>query len=273
MMRGLLLLLLIVLSAVPSRSAGPAFSHSAFDAVLQEHVQNGLVDYQALTQNRQRLKLYLKQIERVDADSFRQWDRAEQMALWINAYNAITIEGIVRHYPIDWGNLLSRARFPKSSIRQISGFWDKVFIPVMGRDLTLNDIEHNVLRKQYKDPRIHFVLVCASIGCPKLPNRAFTADQLNQQMDAATREFIQNPDKNRLDKQENILYLSSIFKWYKEDFPASAGSGSLKVYGDERGVVEFAADYRSESDRKFIYEQQPKLKYLDYDWSLNDQAK
>lgn len=251
------------------------FDHTSFDELLQEYVKNGLVDYRNLKQNPSDLTDYLKQIEQVNPDEFQKWSKEEQMAFWINAYNAITIEGILRNYPIQWGSLIARVRFPQNSIRQIGGFWDEVFVKVMGKDLTLNDIEHKILRKEFNDPRIHFVIVCASIGCPLLESRAFFADDLDKRLEQATRNFINSPDKVRLDKKDNILNLSSIFDWYKEDFSISAEE--MKKFENyskaEKGVIDFVTKFFPESDQKYIVQNQPKIKYLDYDWSLNEQRK
>jgi len=171
--------------------------------------------------------------------------------------------------------LITRFRFQQNSIRQISGFWDKLFVKVMGKDLTLNDIEHKILRKEFDDPRIHFAIVCASIGCPVLESRAFFADDLEQRLEQTTRNFINNQDKVRLDKQENVLYLSSIFDWYKEDFPVSVdGKTKFDEYKDsEAGIIEFVIGYFPKADQQYIAQNQPKIKYLDYDWSLNEQKK
>ena len=135
------------------------FDHVVFDNLLQKYVSNGLVDYRGLKDNRAQLTTYLERLEQVDPNEFNQWSKSAQMAFWINAYNAITIEGILRNYPIQWGGLIARSRFPQNSIRQISGFWNKVFVKVMGKDMTLNDIEHKILRKEFDDPRIHFAIV------------------------------------------------------------------------------------------------------------------
>lgn len=195
------------------------------------------------------------------------------MAFWINAYNAITIEGIIRHYPIDYGNLVSRVRFPKNSIRQIGGFWDHVFIKVMGRDITLNQIEHEILREKFKEPRIHAVLVCAAIGCPLLENRAFFPEKLESRLDQANKNYINNPDKIRLDRDKNILYLSSIFDWYQDDYPVSPdGEKKLVNYSPtSRGVVEFILKYINQDQQNYILENSPQIKYLHYDWTLNEQ--
>lgn len=264
----------LIWSLLNSADSLRAFDHSGFDSLLQKYVAGGLVNYQALKADSLPLQNYLRQLEEVNPGEFKNWPLEEQMVFWINAYNAITLEGIVRNYPIKRGSLVARMFFPKNSIRQISGFWDTVFIKVMGRELTLNQIEHEILRKQFKDPRIHFVIVCASIGCPDLESRAFFAENLDQRLDDATRNFINNPGKARLDREKDVLYLSSIFDWYKEDFTASneAEKQYRKYSKAEKGLIEFVIQYVPETDREYIIQNQPKIKYLDYDWSLNEQT-
>ena len=231
---------------------------------------NGVVDYEGMEKQRETLNKYLQSIEQVNPNEFNNWTQAEQMAFWINAYNAITLEAILRNYPIQYGSLISRARFPKNSIRQINKVWDTVYIKVMGKELTLNRIEHEILRKKFCDPRIHFAIVCASIGCPKLESRAFSADSLEQRLDKAAKNFITDAKHVRLNKKENILYLSSIFQWYIQDFATS--ENTFKNYSKkERGILYFIVKRLLEKDRVFILKNQPKIKYLKYDWTLNEQ--
>lgn len=108
---------------------------------------------------------------------------------------------------------MAKRRFPQSSIRQISKFWDTPFVRIMGKEITLNEIEHEILRKKFADPRIHFALVCASIGCPVLEDHAFLPDNLDVQLDDAAKDFITNSNKVRLDKSRKKLFLSAIFDW------------------------------------------------------------
>jgi hypothetical protein len=269
-MQSLFLTAAIVLTAL---AAGESrFDYSKYDAFLRTYVENGLVDYSGIKSDDTLLDDYLQELQRVDAEQFRTLSQDEQNAFWINAYNAITIEGIVRNYPIEPGGFFARKRFPDNSIRQIDDFWGTVFVKVMGDELTLDDIEHEILRKQFKDPRIHFVLVCAALGCPLLENRAFLPQYLDDRLDGAASGFISNPEKVRLDRKKNTLYLSSILKWYKEDFVFPHGSEQLyeRYNTKDRGIVEFVARYMPQADREFIIEHHPKLKFLDYDWTLNE---
>lgn len=250
-----------------------SFDYSAYDQLLQQYVKNGLVNYQDLKSDQHLLTEFLQQVSQVDANEFSSWSENEKKAFWINSYNAITIYGILQNYPIQWGGFMAKRRFPQSSIRQISKFWDTPFVKILGEDITLNQIEHEILRKKFADPRIHFVLVCASIGCPVLENHVFLPDNLDARMDDAAKAFITNPDKVRLDKDGKKLYLSSIFDWYKKDFKSSKKTkNDLTKYGDkDRSVIEFVISYLPETDRTFVLQNQPKIKYLHYDWTLNDQ--
>lgn len=249
------------------------FDHSPYDSLLQKYVEKGMVNYKAIHKDQALLFTYLRQLEQIDPEEFGTWPGDEQKTFWINAYNAITIEGILRNYPIQPGGFFARMRFPRNSIRQIGGFWDTIFIKVMGKEISLDHIEHDILRKEFQDPRIHFVLVCASIGCPVLKNRAFTHEHIDEELEQATYDFINNPDKVRLDKERNELYLSSIFDWYREDFPASdEARETFQNYSNKkRGIVAFVTVYLPEDDRAYIISNRPKIKFLDYDWSLNEQ--
>jgi len=250
-----------------------SFDHQAFDSLLQLYVnEKGLVNYQAIKQERL-LTIYLKQLESLNPQEFESWDRAKKMAFWINAYNAITIEGIARNYPIKYGNLMARVRFPQNSIRQIGNFWDTVFIKVMGKEITLNQIEHEILRKEFADARIHAVLVCAALGCPLLENKAFFPHNLDERLDQANVNFINNPDKVKLDTEKNVLYLSSILDWYHDDFEVSQQNEEILHRYDSkyRGVIDFILTYLPQEKREYIEKNSPKLQFLDYDWTLNEQ--
>lgn len=247
--------------------------HSAFDSLLQKYVKDGLVNYKELKENQKLLTGYLDYLGSFESGEFLKFSRNEQMAYWINAYNAITIEGILRNYPIKKGEKVGRAIFPGNSILQISGFWDQVFVKLMEKDITLNQIEHDILRKKFQDPRIHFVIVCASIGCPVLESRAFFAENLDQRLEKAASNFINDTLKVKLDIEKDTICLSSIFKWYKGDFAVSEQNKNVlrKYQKNERGVIDYILNYLPPDDRKYIFEKQPKIKYLKYDWSLNEQ--
>lgn len=263
---------LFIITLYFSNASANDFDYSSYAEVLKRTVENGLVDYSSIKNDPGLLNEFMVQLESVNADNFAEWTVNEQTAFWINAYNAVTLYGIVLHYPIEYGGIIARLRFPQSSIRQIGKFWDTVFVKVMGRDVTLNDIEHEILRKQYDDPRIHFALVCASIGCPDLINVIYDPESLDEQLDQVSEMFLQQDKGMVLDRDANRLNLSSIFEWYAEDFLLPANK--LGDYNDdERRIINFVIRYISESDRKYIIDQKPDVRYLDYDWSLNDLIK
>lgn len=252
------------------------FDHSLFDRLLRNNVANDLVNYRNIKDaDFGLLEQYLSKLENVDPAEFEKWGRNSKLAFWINAYNAITIYGIVTNYPIEYGGILTRIRFPKSSIRQIGKVWDRVFTKIMGKDLTLNQIEHEILRVEFDEPRIHFAIVCASVGCPPLLSEAYMPEKIDKQLNQVANEFVNRKKYVYFDSGNNILHLSSIFDWYKDDFKYSQNNEWLNKYDkDERGVVDFVERYSENAAlRKQIKEKKVKIKYLDYDWSLNEMKK
>ena len=227
-----------------------AFSHERFDRVLQGYVDSkGQVNYTALKKSPKDLEAYLDQLAVTSPEDL---PPQEQLAFWINAYNALTIKGVIDHYPT-------------TSVRKVKpygGFFARLKFQVGGDSYTLNDIEHRIIRTEYLEPRIHFALVCASGGCPKLENRAFSPNTLDEQLDDATFNFINNSEKVRLDRANRVLYLSKIFEWYEEDFEDTHDT-----------VIAFIADYLPETDATFIQQEDVAIRYFDYDWTLNDQSK
>jgi hypothetical protein len=141
----------------------------------------------------------------------------------------------------------------------------------MGREVTLDDIEHEILRKQFGDPRIHFSIVCASMGCPVLSGVTYRGDMLENQLENDAWRFVNNEERVRLDREKNRIFVSSIFKWYKEDFETGDDSDWLRSYKKStRGFLAFIVRYIDEERRHYIVNNIPKIEYLDYDWSLNE---
>ena len=237
-----------------SRASQPtddaSFSHELFDQVLQEHVdEKGRVNYTKLKANPKKLEAYLDLLAFADPEEL---SYNERLTFWINAYNAFVIKGVINHYPI-------------TSVRKVklfNGFFFRLKFQVAGKMYTLNQIEHDIIRTEFVDPRVHFVLVCASSSCPSLGNRAFSADTIEEHLETAAFSFIQDPEKVRIDRAERTVYLSKIFKWYDDDFTEGYD-----------GVADFLADYPPPEDAEFLESTDVKLRYLDYDWTLNDQNK
>ncbi len=253
-----------LLALVVSSTAG-AFDHShqRYGALLKAHVAKGAVDYRALKANPRALNGYLDELASVSKQQFQKWSREEQLAYYFNLYNAATLKLIVDHYPV-------------SSIKDIGGWlkgpWDQKVVRLFGDTITLNNLEHDILRKQYDEPRLHVALVCAARSCPPLRSETYTAQELDKQLDDQARVFLASPAGLRLDRRTATLHLSAIFDWYGDDFvgtftPKSGFSGLKPV---EAAVAHFCAGYLSDSDRLFLRRGGYSIAYLNYDWSLND---
>lgn len=218
--------------------------HSIFGDLLKSHTQNGQVNYEGFKSDEKKLGRYLSVLEKVDPKGL---DRSEQMAFYINAYNAWTIKLILSDYP------------GLKSIKELGTLfqspWKKKFVKIHGKTVSLDHVENDILRPQFKDPRIHFAVNCASISCPPLLDEPFTGADLQQQLDDVTKSFINDPKSNFI--KGDKLYVSRIFKWFGEDF----GNDILGfVQSHAQGTL---AQHLGNGDTKL------KLKYLDYDWSLN----
>ena len=226
------------------------FSHDLFDQVLQEHVDKaGRVNYTKLKANPEKLEKYLDLLAVANPTEL---SYNAQLAFWVNAYNALVIKGVVDHYPT-------------TSVRKVkwfNGFFSRLKFQVAGKTYTLNQIEHGIIRTEFVDPRVHFILVCASASCPPLENSVFSAEDIEERLETATFNFIQDPEKVKLDRAKRRVYLSKIFKWYDEDFREGYN-----------GVADFLADYLPPEDADFVLAADVKFHYLDYDWTLNDQSK
>ena len=243
--------LIFLLVSLHQPAAASVFDHSIFDEVLKSHVNDqGQVDYNGIAKNKP-FKAYMETLETARVDTM---SRDEQLAFWINAYNAVTIDKVIK-----WK--------PKKSVREtfVPGVWTgtKFFTTrehtVAGRRLSQDDIEHEILRKQLKEPRIHFAIVCASSSCPPLPRFAYTKENVQAKLEDETRKYINSERGTRFDPDKNVLHLSKLFDWFAGDFEYKSGSvlGFLKPYLDEQG-------------RAFL-DEKPEIKYIHYDWALNAQ--
>lgn len=225
--------------------AEEVFDHSLFGEVLDKFEFSGNVDYAALKNDPGTFNDYLKKVAELSPEKLNAMTDNEKIAFYINAYNAYTIKAIIDHYPV-------------KSIKDIKGVWNKLKFRVAGREMTLDEIEHGTLRKEFKEPRIHFAVNCASIGCPVLRGVPYTGTQLDDMLDDQTRIFINNPSKNRYDYKKNILYISPVFKWFKGDF------GNVRI---------FISKFVPKEQSRQILTNEPKIKYTKYDWALNDSEK
>lgn len=228
-------------------------THGAWTALLERHVREGFVDYAAIKQeSREALERYLADLAGVCRDHYASWSAPRKVAFWINAYNAYTVKLIVDHHPVK--SIRSIGVLPLAAFR-------KDFIPMdklRGKPISLNDLEHEILRKEFHEPRIHFGIVCASKSCPILRTEAYRADRLDGQLDASARDFLGEPSRNRYDAATNTLHLSAIFKWFREDFEKAKGS-----------LPAFVSPYLGPELAGKLGSLKPRIEFLDYDWSLN----
>ncbi|MDH5508900.1 MAG: DUF547 domain-containing protein [Nitrospinota bacterium] len=224
--------------------------HAIFNKLLGEFVEDGRVDYPGLANNRKRLDQYLAILATVPENQFTAWDEPDRIAFLINLYNAATLKLILDHYPVE-------------SIKDIGGWfstpWEAPVAQLWGITVTLDMIEHQILRKRYDEPRIHAALVCAAMGCPQLRYEAFVGRRLEEQLNNQMRLFLSVATKNRVDRAAGVIHLSPIFKWYSADFEKG-----------KRSLLGFLRPFWPDMDRgDFDNQRDWRIKYTFYNWSLN----
>jgi hypothetical protein len=241
--------LIFILAGMVHGALAGTFDHSYFDQVLKADVDDkGLIDYNGIAEDA-RFHKYMQSLKTAKVESL---SKDGQLSFWINAYNAVTIDKVIK-----WK--------PKKSVREtfIPGVWTSTEFyttrehTVAGKVMSPDDIEHEILRKRFNDPRIHFVIVCASSGCPPQPRFAYTEENVQAMLEKESRNYLNSKRGVRIDNAANKLYLSKIFDWFADDFIKHSGS-----------VTEFIKPYVSTEVLSFL-EQNPKISYLDYSWALN----
>ena len=250
-------------------NAQPSFdhTHAAWDALLRKHVKlvnegrASQVDYKGFAQERAALSAYLQSLTAVTPEQYASWSKAQRYAFLANAYNAFTIEKVLTRYP----NLKSIRDF--GSV--IGNPWKDRFFTLLGRSQHLDGIEHETMRAPgvFDDPRVHVAVNCASIGCPMLSNRAFTPDKLDAQLDELMTRFMSDRSRNRYNPQSKVVEFSRIFDWYGKDFEKGH-----KGFSSLNDVVTKYADQLADTavDRAQLRAGQVQIRFLEYDWSLND---
>lgn len=213
------------------RSSGASL---LWDQLLTKYVtKEGVVDYKGMKADTQ-LELCVATYSRIDPTVL---DERKQFAFWINAYNVHTVKLICDNYPL-------------KSITDLKDPWDKKFIEINGEKYTLNQIENEILRPTFKDPRVHFAINCAAVSCPKLNNRAFMSESIDKVLTQLAKEFVNDPSRNKLSKDK--IEVSKIFEWFADDFPGRGGlTGYINRYAKEK-VSDVA-----------------EISYLEYNWGLN----
>ncbi len=263
---GLITLLLGLTLTAPSPAAQDFdHTHSTYTAILKAHVTSGRVDYQALSAEPRMLTRYLDTLATVSEQQFLTFTEAQQLAFLFNLYNAATLKLVVDHYPV-------------KSIKDIGswfkGPWNQPVVRLFGTTITLNNLEHELLRKDYTEPRLHLALVCAAQGCPPLRSEAYTAEKLNAQLNNQARTFLGASTGLRIDRHTRTVYVSSIFKWYGKDFISiyTPGAGFAELNKIERAVAAFCSRYVSDQKRAYLMSGGYTVKYSAYDWSLNERG-
>jgi hypothetical protein len=242
-------------------------SHSTWDALLKRHVvlisdgNASQLDYAGMLADRPKLETYLESLSAVTEAEYRDWSKPQRLAFLINAYNAFTVELILTRYP------------DIHSIKELGSLfrspWKQRFFTLLGKERNLDELEHELIRAPgaFDEPRIHFAVNCASVGCPMLRNEAYTAERLDVQLQDNLRRFLSDRSRNRFVSVSKRLQVSKILDWYEEDFEQGHhGIDSLQgLFARYAGLL---AD--SETDRQRIASGDYRLAFLDYDWSLND---
>ncbi|MBK8508600.1 MAG: DUF547 domain-containing protein [Candidatus Competibacteraceae bacterium] len=259
-------LLLALLLAAFQVQAAFDHRHAAWDALLKKHValiSNGnasQVDYTGFKAERTALKAYLDSLSAVAETDYRRWNKNQQLAFLINAYNAFTVELILSRYP-DLKSIKDLGSLMQSP-------WKNRFFTLLGQERSLDDVEHGMIRAPgaFDEPRIHAAVNCASVGCPMLRDEAFAADRLDGQLEDNMRRFLADRDRNRFDAASRTLSVSKIFDWYKGDFEKGHQSfnsldATFARYADALGDTPQA--------QGAIRKGGLNIRYLDYDWALN----
>ena len=242
-----------------SRRPAEAFDHrhEAWTAILKTHVRGDRFDYAALKKDRAALDRYLRSLEAVTREQHDAWTREQRYAYWIDVYNAYTVSLVAEKHPVD-------------SIKDIGSLftevWDLELVPLKhlfpeakGAKLTLNDVEHRILRPGFRDARVHAAVNCASIGCPPLRAEAFVAEKLDAQLDEQVRLWLADPARTRYDRAKGRVEVSKIFDWFEEDFVRDAGS-----------VQAWVAKYAPPAEADWIRSAKKlAIAYRDYSWKLN----
>lgn len=242
-----------------SLSAEAEFDHGVFDELLAAHIVEGGVDYASLAPERERLQGYIEALGAVAPETVAAWPQTAQLAFWINAYNAQMIDIVLEHRPLKRRGLRSLV-YPSNSVRQIPNIWKGQTRVIAQVERSLDDIEHGIIRPEFAEPRIHFALVCAAESCPPLRAEAYVGDRLDAQLQAQTKTFLADSARGaRIDEEQNRLAVSSIFKWFAEDF---GGVEGVAAFVAAHGPPELGARTGATP-----------LGYLSYDWTLNDRTR
>ena len=262
---------LLAVTPIGGESTADSFDHSyaEYGRLLRRHVIGIRVDYTALRRKQPALNALVSEFGQVTTGEFVAWSDTEQIAYLINAYNVFTLKAVIDHYPIKrrWFDFFN----PPNSIKQIPGVWSRLRWRAAGNEMTLDDIEHGRLRRHYNEPRIHFAVNCASVSCPPLRPEPYVAARLERQLIIAAREFLASD--LGVEVNEDTLRVSRMLNWFGDDFIEQYSrlvetNGSAKA----RALVGVIAKYGPPEAARVAQSGNARIRFLKYDWSLNDTA-
>jgi hypothetical protein len=257
--------------SAPAAPAPPAPQYDDYRAALMAFVDaHGRVDYSGLKEQRVYLDDFVTYLERLDSKTYDAWPGRDKMALWINAYNALTLRAIIDNYPIS--PQTPNGAYPTNSIRQIKGVFDFNRVNVMGQSITLGYIETKILRRDFHDARFHAALSNAALSSPVLRNEPYEGAKLDAQLDDQARKLIADPHQFRIDQGAKEVRVAEMFREYADDFAPKDAPRTPPAALERAGVRAFASPRLGASDKSFLAGNDYRVTYLPFDWSLNEQS-
>ncbi|MEO1145308.1 MAG: DUF547 domain-containing protein [Cyanobacteria bacterium J06638_22] len=245
-----------------SATEAAPFDYSLYTNVLESYVdEDGLVDYVALQANSEDLLAFNESLGDVAPETFHAWSREEQLAFLLNAYNSFTLQSIIDQDPL------------KDSIRDIPGVWRVRRFDIAGASKTLDNIEHDTIRPDYEDPRIHAAVNCSAISCPVLRREPYVGENLDAQLEEQVQIWIDGTEGVEIDRENNVVHISELFNWFGEDWIPDYGDTEEFAGNDkERAALNFISQQVSAEDAAYLREGNYEVRYLYYDWALNIQS-
>jgi len=247
--------------------------HALCADVLSTYVdKNGLVDYKTLRRKRLALISVLSEYANLNPDSYAAWSNSDKLAFWINAHNMCIIKAVIDNYPIQ-PSRFKVIFYPPNSIMQISDFWEKVDYTIMSEKYSIEEIENKVLRTQFVEPRLCFALTYASLGCAPLRREPYYGRNLSEQLDDQAKIFLASENGMKIEREERVVNLTAVVQWYENEFllkypPADAFKDKKPA---EAAILTYISSHISQKDADWLLRKIYTLKYLRYNWVLNEQ--
>lgn len=263
---------LVAVLALLAPGAARADLFSSYAVVLKARVDDhGLVDYAGLKADRAGLDAFVESIAALPPAEYEAWPAEDRLAFWLNAYNALTLRLIIDNYPV--ARAPGRDRYPASSIQQIPDAWSRPRYTVMGQVRSLDEIEHQIIRAQFHEPRVHLALVCAALSCPPLRREPYRGAGLGAQLDDQGRRFFSDLRNLQVDREKNEVFVSRILEWFADDFAPGVLEEKGQPAAKRHAVTTAAGPYVKDDIREYLAGEKFTLDYFEYDWTLNEQSK